>query len=635
MPVGTAATFETTTGVQSGLEVTPSSAFDTAFAAATAISYVGWVHMATRANNEGLWGRGINTAGNGGLNLGMGWNFGTTGGVWVELAVTGNDMGQSRYVNFQHTNMVLAGSWQFLALVVDLSASGNARFRTWAASATDATATEYAPTQVVGSTSMPANFSTMANEDFKIGPKNGFYHNNNSFAIKRFREVSVYDFALTPAQVASFFNGGSAATPTDVGVTPILYVPFDPLATGTNESTGMTTTIVGASMVSSAAFGAPFGTPPVENRTAAGAAHTLATGVAPYTQVLNRTATAGLTHAEGDATATVSAPIDETATGAAMTLAAGTAAATLAFNRTAAGATMTNAAGVATPGVVTSQTAAGASMTLSGTATATAIDARTAAGSLTLGAGAAAATSVQAATAAGAAMTVSGVGVASVATTESRTAAGALSLSGAADTDRVLSRAAVGGAQTLANGNAIGEVVLDPAATADAMTVTGAAVLGPSTFARSASGGGMSAGAGAAARGSIDLTRDTTTTPATLTGTASFGLQLEDAVAVGAGMTLADGVAPGARILTRGAAGSLTITGAASRTVNRIVTASGAAMTLSAGVANRAVTISRVGTSTPMSMSAAAEIISANTFALHGDVFLTTTLYGDVHLPHT
>ncbi len=262
MAVGGTTCFETSGGsAANGLTITPSSAFNTAFGAATAISYVGWVWIDTLSNQDGLFGRGERTLNLGGMNLSMGWNYGTSGGVWIELAVTGADMGSSRYVDFNHTGLLVTGKWQLIAGVVDLSLSGDNRFKIYAGPH-DGSVVEYAPTTVQGSATMPSDFSSMDNTDFTIGIKRGFYNGNANGEDRWFREVSVYDFALTSVQVGNFFNSGDGATPSDVGVTPILYVPLDPLSSGTNESTGMTTALTGTSgdaeLVSSEPYGDPF-----------------------------------------------------------------------------------------------------------------------------------------------------------------------------------------------------------------------------------------------------------------------------------------------------------------------------------------------------------------------------------------
>ena len=236
-------------GALNGLDITPVSPADDAD---TAVSMFVWMYSVSRSAADGIIGRGQRGAGLGGINLGMHWSQGGTGRIWIEYAVTGADMGGSTYVDFLNEIVVL-NQWQLIGCVVDLSLSGNARFKVFSA-LPGMPPVEWAPTRVFGTP--PANFSTMNNGDLKVGQRLGFYNNGNNASTRWFREPAYWTRALTTGEITTLADVNPPATPT-------LHVPLEPTgASGIVEQvSARSTALVGAAALSNpASTGWPFET---------------------------------------------------------------------------------------------------------------------------------------------------------------------------------------------------------------------------------------------------------------------------------------------------------------------------------------------------------------------------------------
>ncbi len=230
-------------GPINGLAITPSAAFDTAHAAATALTANIWMYVPVgeRANRDGLIGRGRRALNEGGWALSQSWNTGGTGGLWAEYAVTGTDMGSSTYAEFNTADLVVEGVWQMYTLVIDWSLPRNDIFRLYINGVVNA------PTNYVGPTPEPTDFANMTNGDIEVGTRIGYYDGQANDSDNRlFREASVTLAALTQDEISALYSNGVGDTPVNVGLTPDIYVPLSP---NSNESGGLTTALVGTALL--------------------------------------------------------------------------------------------------------------------------------------------------------------------------------------------------------------------------------------------------------------------------------------------------------------------------------------------------------------------------------------------------
>lgn len=233
LPVGSYQS--TSQSASSNLEVADSAALQVN--QSYAVSF--WMRPSAQQNQIPLVGKGINSSGEEGWNVGMHFSQGTNGTFWVEIESTSGGMGSSTYFDVTaQADQFRANEWTHHVVVVDYSVSpptcviysdGGA-----GVSATGKTVNG----SLVGAASA-ASSRTDNTQPFRIGGGSGFYSGFSYSNTLNMADVTVWDGTLTAADAEALYNLGGLVEPTAISglsASPLYYYPIRDATTLTDQT---------------------------------------------------------------------------------------------------------------------------------------------------------------------------------------------------------------------------------------------------------------------------------------------------------------------------------------------------------------------------------------------------------------